>query len=63
VVTTGTISSEARKYANKIMTDTNLNIVMIEKDDIQGIIGNPSFIVNVFNREANKAMKLKILVI
>lgn len=61
MVTTGTIGSEARKYANKIMTDSNLSIVMIEGQDIKGIIERPSFIVDVFNREAKRAMKIKKL--
>jgi site-specific DNA-methyltransferase (cytosine-N4-specific) len=61
MVSTGTIGSEARKYANKIMTDSNLSIVMIEGQDIKGIIEKPAFIVDVFNREAKRAMKLKTL--
>jgi len=61
MITTGTISTEARKYANKIMTDSNLSIVMIEGTDIQNIIKNPPFIVDVFYRESKQAMKLKKL--
>lgn len=61
MVTTGAIGPEARKYANKIMTDSNLSIVMVEGQDIKGIIEKPAFIVDVFNREAKRAMKLKTL--
>jgi len=61
MVTTGTIGPEARKYANKIMTDSNLSIVIVEGVDIKNIIKNPPFIVDVFNREAKQAMKLKEL--
>lgn len=61
MVSTGTIGAEARKYANKIMTDSNLSIVMIEGQDIKSIIEKPAFIVDVFNREAKRAMKLKTL--
>lgn len=61
MVTTGTVGPEARKYSNKIMSDSNLNIVMVEGDDIKDIIESPSYIVDVFNREAKTAMKLKEL--
>lgn len=61
MVTTGAIGSEARKYANKIMTDSNLSIVMVDGQDVKSIIEKPSFIVDVFNREAKRAMKLKAL--
>ena len=61
IISTGKIGEEARRYANKIMTDSNLSIVMIDGEDIKDIIENPSYIVDVFNREAHKAMKLKSL--
>lgn len=61
MVTTGKIGPEARKYANKIMADSNLSIVMVEGEDINAIIENPAHIVDVFNREAKQAMKLKEL--
>lgn len=61
VVTMGEIGAEARKYSNKIMTDSNLCIVMVDGKDIDSIIENPTSIVDVFNREAKQAMKLKTL--
>ena len=61
IVSTGTIGTEARRYANKIMNDSNLCIVMIDKADLDGIIANPSHIVDAFNREARAAMNLKKL--
>lgn len=60
-VTTGQIGREARRYANKVMTDSNLCIVMIDSSDISKIVGNPTTIVDVFNREARHAMKIKEL--
>ncbi|MFZ2052681.1 MAG: restriction endonuclease [Candidatus Aminicenantales bacterium] len=63
VLTTGRVGSEARKYTNKIMTDSNLCIVIGDGDDIAGIIKNPPAIANIFNREAKNAMKLKTLII
>lgn len=61
MVSTGQIGSEARRYANQIMKDSNLCIIMIDKTDIQTIEINPTTIVDVLNREAKHAMKLKIL--
>lgn len=61
MVTTGTVGSEARRYANKIMADSNLAIVMIDGADLQAISDNPASIVNAFDREARNAMALKKL--
>jgi site-specific DNA-methyltransferase (cytosine-N4-specific) len=61
IVSTGIIGTEARRYANKVMNDSNLCIVMVDKADLDGIIANPSYIVDVFNREAKLAMSLKKL--
>lgn len=59
IVSTGKIGAAARKYANKVMEDSNLAIVMIDHVDMAAIVENPSTIVNVLNREAKHAMKLK----
>jgi len=61
VVTTGNVSGESRRYANKIMRDSNLSIVMLDGPDLARITGNPAHIVDVFNREAHTAMQLKKL--
>ena len=61
IVTTGAIGSEARRYANKIMTDSNLCIVMIDGNDLKSISGRPVAIINVFTREARHTMDLKKL--
>ncbi|MBN1869213.1 MAG: restriction endonuclease [Candidatus Omnitrophica bacterium] len=61
MISTGQIGPEARRYANKIMTDSNLCVVMIDKSDVFAIEKNPSSIVSVFNREAAHAMKIKKL--
>jgi len=59
VVTTGAISQEARKYANHVMRDSNLAIVLLDGKDLERINTDPSRIVDVFRREAEHAMKLK----
>jgi hypothetical protein len=61
VVSTGDIGSEARRYANKIMSESNLSIVMIDKSDLNIIRENPAHIVDAFKREAHHAMNLKKL--
>ena len=61
IVSTGDIGPEARRYANKIMADSSLCIVMIDRGDLGSIRGNPAHIVDAFNREAHHAMALKKL--
>jgi hypothetical protein len=59
MVNTGEIGPSAREYANKIMADSNLAIVMIDRTDVENIIANPSYIIHALNREAKHAMQLK----
>ncbi|MCC6918235.1 MAG: restriction endonuclease [Alphaproteobacteria bacterium] len=59
MVTTGEIGTEARRYANKIMSDSNLAIVMIDRVDLEEIAANSSHLVDAFRREAEHAMTLK----
>lgn len=59
VVTTGDVSTQARRYANKIMRDSNLCIVLITGRDLAAIQKNPASIVDTFRREAEYAMALK----
>jgi len=61
IITTGKVGTEARKYSNKIMSDSNLCVVIVDGEDVMNIIKSPPYIVNVFNREARHAMKLKLL--
>ena len=61
VVTTGEIGPGARRYANRIMQDSNLAIVMLDGGDLAAIDRNPAAIGDVFNREARNAMKRKVL--
>lgn len=59
IVTTGEVGSEARRYANRIMSDSNLAIVMIDRTDLEGISLNPAYLIDAFRREAEHAMTLK----
>ncbi|MBF9036820.1 hypothetical protein HKCCE2091_21510 [Rhodobacterales bacterium HKCCE2091] len=61
IVTTGEIGGEARRYANKIMSDSNLAIVMLDGSDLTAISESPATILRAFEREARHAMNLKKL--
>jgi len=61
IMTTGTVSENAREYANKIMSSMNLCIIIIEGSDIDNIIEEPTKIVNIFNRESLAAKQIKVL--
>ena len=60
MMTTGHLTSEAKKYARKIMEDMNLCILVLEKEDIDCIISNPPSIVDIFNRQSEEVKKIKI---
>lgn len=59
VLSTGKISSEARRYANKVMTDSNLAIILLDDQDLKAILASPSSISEVFARQARHALSLK----
>lgn len=61
IVTTGDVGSEARRYANRIMTDSNLAVVILDGRDLKLIGESPARIVRAFEREARHAMRLKKL--
>ena len=61
MVSTGKIGPAARRYANKVMTDSNLCILMVDGQDLDAIETNPAAIVDIFSREARHAMDLKRL--
>lgn len=61
VVGTGDIGATARQYANKIMADSNLCVVLLDRTDVAAIEKSPVAIVDAFNREAAHAMRLKKL--
>lgn len=61
IVTTGVIGPDARNYATQVMNSTNLCIVFIDGNDLKMITDDPISIVDVLNREARSAMKIKKL--
>lgn len=61
IMTTGEVGSQARRYSNQIMRQSNLCIVLITGADLEAIKSNPAFIIDAFRREAEHAMTLKKL--
>ncbi len=61
MISTGAIGPEARRYANRIMSESNLSIIMIDREDLSRIVQNPTTITAVLAREAEQAMKIKAL--
>ena len=61
MVTTGDIGGEARRYANRTITNSNLAVIMLDGSDLKAISENPATIVRAFEREARHAMELKKL--
>lgn len=61
ILTTGKATSTAREYAATIMKEMNLCIIFIESDDIDDILSSPANIVDVLNRESQKAKQIKVL--
>ncbi|MBR4715870.1 MAG: restriction endonuclease, partial [Bacteroidales bacterium] len=59
VVTTGVFTSDAKKYSNAIMKDSNLSIVLLDGSDIDSISKDPSVIVDILNRDAKRTMEIK----
>lgn len=59
IVTTGEVGAEARRYSNKIMSDSNLAIVMLDRADLEAVNASPAYLVDAFRREAEYAMALK----
>lgn len=61
ILTTGKATSAAKEYAATIMREMNLCIIFIESDDINEILSSPPNIVDVLNRESQKAKQIKVL--
>jgi len=61
VVSTGTIGGEARRYSQKVMKDSNLDIVLMDQADLEMIRAQPPLIADILTREAKRAMSMKKL--
>jgi hypothetical protein len=61
VVTTGKIGPEARRYADRIMSESSLCIVMVDGADLRRVSTHPACIIETFTREAKHARGVKAL--
>ncbi len=61
MISTGKIGREARRYANTVMSNSNLCIIMVDGKDLDRIESAPAAIVDVFARESQHAMSIKKL--
>lgn len=61
VVTTGAVDARARRYAKRVMADSDLAIVLIDGRDLKTLASRPARIVHIFEREAPHAIALKKL--
>lgn len=61
VVTTGAVDARARRYAKRVMADSDLAIVLIDGRDLKTLASRPARIVHIFEREARHALELKKL--
>jgi len=61
IVSTGGIGSEARRYSQHVMNTSNLDIILIDRDDLNRISNNPTYIADVLEREAKRAKQIKKL--
>ena len=61
MISTGKIGDAARRYANAVMANSNLCIIMVDGDDLALVETRPAAIVDVLTREARHAMDLKAL--
>jgi site-specific DNA-methyltransferase (cytosine-N4-specific) len=63
VVSTGIVGIEARKYASHVMQTSNLDIVLVDRADLETLTRKPYEIATILEREAQRAMKMKQLII
>lgn len=61
VVTTGKIGAAARKFADKIMVDSNLCIALLDGEALERIADEPAHLVDALTFQAKHAQRLKIL--
>lgn len=61
VITTGRFSRDALTYADDMMKMTNLNIVTLDKRDLEKLTVSPLSIVEILNQKARRVMELKEL--
>jgi len=59
VVGTGSATDSALKYRNRIVSSSNLNIIILEGKHLDEIINNKRSLINILNSQAVDAMKTR----
>jgi hypothetical protein len=59
IVTTGRIGDKARAFAERIMRDTNHQVILLNRTHLQRIKVNPTEITNILRLQSHNAMILK----
>lgn len=61
VVSTGAVGPDARRFAQHVMRNTNLHVILLDAGDLKRVSVNPTCLVDLLNREAERAMEIKKL--
>jgi hypothetical protein len=59
IVTTGKIGGKARSFAERIMRETNYQVILIHKSHLQRIKNDPTEIADILRSQSEVAMTLK----
>lgn len=59
MITTGRFTEPGRKYANRILQTTSMNVILLDGSDLKEIVGNPAAAGRVLGRHAKRIMGLK----
>ena len=59
IVTTGKIGNSAKAFAEQIMRDTNHQVILINKSDLQRVRQDPTVISDILRSQSKSAMMLK----
>jgi site-specific DNA-methyltransferase (cytosine-N4-specific) len=59
MVTTGRFTEPARKYMNRILQTTAMNVMLLDGSDLKEIVGNPAAAARVLGKHAKRIRSLK----
>jgi hypothetical protein len=59
MITTGRFTEPARRYMNRILQTTAMNVMLLDGSDLKEIVGNPASAARVLGRHAKRIRNLK----
>lgn len=59
LVTTGDFTSDAYQYVDHVMKTSNLNVILLNGLELKEISQDPTRVISLLNRKAERAMKVK----